>query len=451
MRLDVQAPAPAPRRDPDARILDSGLAIARRTRGWTFVHFPARAGAGTAIVAASRGEALVAWSSPVAIVGVGTACELRGHGATRFTDVIGGAAELEVGAIVGADGYVPRLFGGLAFAPGAADRAPWTGFGDAWFVLPRWMYSSDGQLVLAVDARGAAESARWHDELAALRIALATGHAAQPQPAMNRFDAGDLDLWRNAVRAITRAIDRRDCAKIVAARHAIVTLAGEVRAADLLAELDARHGECVRALVRPPGGTTLIAATPERLVRVDGTRVTCDALAGSCARHDGDAAELLASTKDRREHALVVDAIAAALRALGGDVELSDVPGIRVLRHVVHLHTPIAATLPVRRHVLEIVEALHPTPAVGGTPASIATAWIAAHEDARGWYASPVGWFDLEGNGELAVAIRSGVLDGQRAHLWAGAGIVAGSDPDRELAETDVKLRAILGALGVGT
>jgi salicylate biosynthesis isochorismate synthase/menaquinone-specific isochorismate synthase len=76
--------------------------------------------------------------------------------------------------------------------------------------------------------------------------------------------------------------------------------------------------------------------------------------------------------------------------------------------------------------------------------------WIGVHEPVpRGWYASPIGWFDLDGDGELAVAIRSGVLVGQRAHLWAGAGIVAGSDPDRELAETDLKLRAMLGALGV--
>ena len=86
---------------------------------------------------------------------------------------------------------------------------------------------------------------------------------------------------------------------------------------------------------------------------------------------------------------------------------------------------------------------------MGGTPTRVAQRWIAEREVARGWYASPVGWFDLEGNGELAVAIRSGVVEGERAHLYAGSGIVAGSDPDRELAETDVKLSAMLGALGV--
>jgi salicylate biosynthesis isochorismate synthase len=193
----------------------------------------------------------------------------------------------------------------------------------------------------------------------------------------------------------------------------------------------------------------LVAATPERLVRVAGANVSCDALAGSIARGLDEATSLLASAKDRNEHALVVDAIASTLRGLGATVEAAAEPGLRTLRHVVHLHTPITARLPQRRHVLELAAALHPTPAMGGTPTQVATRWIAEREDARGWYASPVGWFDLDGNGELAVAIRSGVVDGEHAHLYAGSGIVAGSDPDRELAETDVKLRAMLGALGV--
>ena len=115
---------------------------------------------------------------------------------------------------------------------------------------------------------------------------------------------------------------------------------------------------------------------------------------------------------------------------------------------MLHLHTPIRATLRRPRHVLELAARLHPTPAMGGTPTDFAVDWIVAHEpQPRGWYSAPVGWFDLDGNGELAVAIRGGVLVGSRAHLYAGSGIVAGSDPERELAETDVKLQAMLGAL----
>jgi isochorismate synthase EntC len=158
---------------------------------------------------------------------------------------------------------------------------------------------------------------------------------------------------------------------------------------------------------------------------------------------------LLASTKDRREHELVVQAIRAALEG-DAEVDAPSEPAVRVLRHVVHLYTPFRARLRTPRHVLELAERLHPTPAMGGTPRQFAIDWIRTREPvARGWYSAPVGWFDLDGNGEFAVAIRAGVLAGNRAHLWAGAGIVAGSDPARELAETEIKLRAILGALGV--
>jgi menaquinone-specific isochorismate synthase len=428
------------------------LRDAQIEHGWSFVAMPAPVVPAAAIVAAFRSAPLVAWSSKdLTLVGVGIAHELRGRGDARWQEIVAAARTIE-----GSGSIRPRLLGGLAFVPGAADAAPWTGFGDAWFALPRWSYIREGNeahLVLALDADSARSD--YQDELAAFRAAFARGFQPRPQPPMSALDRGDTEAFRAQVRAITDAIARGDHAKIVAARSAVVSLAGEARAADMLAELDARHAECVRVLVRPPGGGTLIAATPERLVRLDGTSVQCDALAGSHVRLEGgdvmraDGAALLASGKDRREHALVVDAITSALRGLGAEVRVPSEPVVRALRQILHLHTPITATLPGARHLLEVAAALHPTPAVGGTPTRIATRWIADHEVPRGWYASPVGWFDLDGNGELAVAIRSGVLAGERAHLWAGAGIVAGSDPDRELAETELKLRAMLGALGV--
>ena len=115
-----------------------------------------------------------------------------------------------------------------------------------------------------------------------------------------------------------------------------------------------------------------------------------------------------------------------------------------------HLHTPLTGVLREAVHVLDLVAAVHPTPAVGGVPRQDSVAWIAAHEpDPRGWYAGPVGWFDAGGDGEFAVAIRSGVLEARRAHVYAGAGIVAASDPAAEYAETSVKQRSILRALGI--
>lgn len=398
---------------------------------------------------------MVVWSSAdTTTVGIGIAHEFRGHGETRYGDIIAAVRRISVGAAIGHPTWIARIFGGVAFAAGAAEQAPWRGFGDAWFALPRWTYSSDGWLVLAVSSDDANDSGRWRAELDALQSALRHRFVQQSPPELTAIDSGDSAAWRDGVAGIVTAIARGDYAKIVAARHAHVTLARDIRAADLLAELTAQHGECTRLLVRPRGAATFVAATPERLIRVDNTWVECDALAGSQPRSSAtgtasDAAALLASAKDRREHALVVDAIVAQLERLDGAVTAQREPTIRSLRHVLHLHTPITARLARARHVLELVEALHPTPAMGGTPTDAATAWIAANEPARGWYASPVGWFDLDGNGEFAVAIRCGLVTGNRIDVWAGAGIVAGSDPDRELAETDVKLRAILGALGV--
>jgi menaquinone-specific isochorismate synthase len=466
---------------------EAELERARRASGWSFIAVPAPIVGAPVVVAAAGSQPVVAWSSTArpdragseVIVGIGVAHELRGHGSARWREVVAGARALHrapgghreaagrgVDSISRATRIVmpasdfarPRFLGGLAFVPGAADAAPWTGFGDARFVLPRWTYVHDGAraaIVLAVDARDAQHAARWRDELTTLCGALERAFVLGAQPPLTAIDGGDRDAFRTQVRAITDAIARGELAKVVAARSAVVTLAGEARLPDMLAQLDERQAECVRLLVKPEGGGALVAATPERLVQLDGATVSCDALAGSVARSrdgvtdDEAAAALFASAKDRREHALVVDAIAGALRGLGADVSMPEAPGVRTLRQIVHLHTPITAELREQRHVLELAEALHPTPAMGGTPTTLATEWISTSEAPRGWYASPVGWFDLDGNGELAVAIRSGVIAGERAHLWAGAGIVAGSDPDRELAETDLKLRAMLGALGV--
>ncbi len=409
--------------------LESGLAAATRGRGMMFVALPAPIVPVAAVLAAwPASSPAVAWSSgDLALVGLGVAYELRGCGDARWDEVVAAARRLGPDrAIIGgaavapsALGFArPRFVGGAAFAPGTADRGPWTGFGDAWFALPRWTYVHDGAhawLVLAVEPREARDGARWLAEHATLRAALDAPAPVKLQPPMREVERGDAAAWRAQVTDITDAIARGGVAKIVAARTCVVTLDGDARPADLLAALDERHAECARVLVRPPGGGSLIAATPERLVRRDGDEVACDALAGTIARDAQSARDTLrASGKDRREHDLVVRAIADALSDVA-EVSRPDEPGVRELRHMLHLHTPIRAKLHEPRHVLELAARLHPTPAVGGTPTALAVPWIAAHEPAaRGWYAAPVGWFDLDGNGELAVAIRSGLLAGTR-------------------------------------
>ncbi len=202
------------------------------------------------------------------------------------------------------------------------------------------------------------------------------------------------------------------------------------------------------------GEAVFLGASPERLCDKRGLSVASDALAGSAPRRDeGDAraaAALLESDKDRREHQVVVDAVRAALEPLATRIRVPAAPVVRTLRNVHHLWTPITATLARPLHVLDLVRALHPTPAVCGTPREAAIRWIAAHEpDPRGWYAGAVGWFDAEGDGAFNVAIRSGLLARREAWLYAGAGIVEGSDASLEYAETRLKQAPMLAALGL--
>ena len=164
------------------------------------------------------------------------------------------------------------------------------------------------------------------------------------------------------------------------------------------------------------------------------------------------AAALLSSAKDRREHAVVAEAIRDALSPLCTRLEMPDRPALLPLCNVQHLHTPVRGLLDGDRSALQLVARLHPTPAVGGSPRGDALAAIRAREGMdRGWYAAPVGWLDRHGDGEFAVALRSGLLriggDGAEALLFAGCGIMGDSDPAQEYEESTLKMRALLGAL----
>jgi isochorismate synthase EntC len=158
----------------------------------------------------------------------------------------------------------------------------------------------------------------------------------------------------------------------------------------------------------------------------------------------------LTSAKDAAEHACVVRALQSRLAPFCASLEVPSAPSVRSLATLLHLRTPLEGKLARATHVLELVEALHPSPAVGGEPRGAAVEWLRASEPVpRGWYAGPVGWFDAQGDGEFAVAIRSGRLEGERAWAYAGAGLVAGSTPASEYAETALKQRGFLSALGV--
>jgi menaquinone-specific isochorismate synthase len=181
-----------------------------------------------------------------------------------------------------------------------------------------------------------------------------------------------------------------------------------------------------------------------------------EALAGSAPRgataseDAAFAAALQGEEKEQREHRQVLDFLARELAALGLKPEFSDRPGVRRFANVQHLHTPVLAALPAGIRLLDVLARLHPTPAVGGVPRDRALALIRDLETVpRGLYAGAIGWIDAVGHGEFFVGLRSALIDGPRARLYAGAGIVAGSSPEKELIETEMKFQVMEEALKV--
>jgi menaquinone-specific isochorismate synthase len=258
-------------------------------------------------------------------------------------------------------------------------------------------------------------------------------------------------LWRSQVHALLEAIEAGTLAKAVLARDVDVTADAPFDARAIIRRLRRTQGGC---FIFAADG--LVGATPELLVRRRGRTVLSRPVAGTVARRatgEADAAAeaaLAASAKDGLEHRLVVEAVVDGLRAGGLDVETVSDPQVARLATVSHLATAITGRIGRSRSAsaLELARALHPTPAVGGAPRDAAIAMLRDLETfERGRYAGPVGWVDGRGDGAWAVALRCAELDGERARLVAGAGIVAGSDPEAEWAETQVKFDPMLQAL----
>ncbi|MBN3869501.1 isochorismate synthase MenF [Nostoc sp. JL33] len=213
------------------------------------------------------------------------------------------------------------------------------------------------------------------------------------------------------------------------------------------------HPNCYIFSTSNGKGQNFIGASPERLISINNQQLITDALAGSAPRGKtpaedaANANRLLNSEKEKHEHSLVLDFITQRLCQLGLLPQIL-APRLRQLSNIQHLWTPISATVPPNIHPLKIVGQLHPTPAVAGAARDVACAEIRRYENfERGLYAAPLGWIDSQGNCEFIVGIRSALIDGDRARLYAGAGIVAGSDPRKEFAEVQLKLQALLKAL----
>ncbi|HEU5080559.1 MAG TPA: isochorismate synthase [Opitutaceae bacterium] len=267
-------------------------------------------------------------------------------------------------------------------------------------------------------------------------------------------EVGEVGAYQKAVERAVKMIGQGEFQKIVLARAKDLQAASVFHPLRVLNDLRQKFSDCYAFSVANGRGQSLIGASPERLLQVRDDLLVTEALAGS-ARRGKSASEdaalggaLLRSEKDLAEHEYVVQAIERRLAPLGLKLEFSNKPGLKRLPNVQHLHTPIRAALAPNVKLLDALARLHPTPAVGGTPREKAVSRIRELEGfPRGLYAGAVGWSDCRGEGEFFVGLRSALIDGDRARAYAGAGIVAGSEPGKEFAETELKFRALIEAL----
>jgi isochorismate synthase len=414
------------------------------------------------------------WERPdrrLAITGLGCAFEVEAEGDDRFDVAAQSARELfrnlHLAGDPGPRHSGPLLVGGFAFASISAKESAWRDFAPCHFVLPSVLYAREDdeawctlvRRVAAGDDLEATVSA-MSDEMRS-RISPRSGDAhvrSRPRRASDpaafsvRADRPHAD-YRERVEAALAGIHAGDLEKVVLARSLRVERDSPMDTGRLLDALREAHPSCTLFAVARPSGIFL-GATPEHLVRLSNGCVETAAVAGTAPRSGDPEADarhgqrLLESKKEQAEHAIVVRALRNALEPCCKDLDIPEAPRLLRLGEIQHLETAIRGRLSGEQSVLDLVGRLHPTPAVGGAPRAAANDWIASSEGLdRGWYAGPVGFVDASGDGEFCVALRSALVRGCVADLYAGAGIVDGSLPEAELRETRLKFHSMLAPL----
>lgn len=406
-----------------------------------------------------------------ALAGAETAVAFETRGPERFEAVQRWIDETLEHTIAVGDVNAP--FGGPHFFAGFAfndEVEAGEAFPAARVFVPRWQVARAGAVTTAVAnfavapdagltaltervwrAHGKFTGFKYRGETEGVGEDAARVRSGGTPPAFQIREAGD---YRAAVAQAVARIGAGEFNKIVLARAQDLTADQPLHPLRVLNGLRQRFPDCYAFSLANGRGQSFIGASPERLVRVSKGVLETEALAGSIRRGAGAsedaalAAALLRSEKDIREHRHVLAAITTRLGQLGLTPEFSAQPDLRKLANVQHLHTPVRAALPESVRLLAALEALHPTPAVGGAPLEAAVAAIRGLEGfPRGLYAGAIGWLNARGGGEFFVGLRSALVEGATARVYAGAGIVAGSRPEKEFAETELKFKAMLEAL----
>jgi isochorismate synthase len=359
--------------------------------------------------------------------------------------------------------FHPLFLGGFAFDPDwtPPTEGAWVGFSPARLVLPEWTILRRGSeahlLGVAPEGLSSEQAATWlrtglGETLEALRGVQAHRPSATPVVSglSTSIDARRESGYEQQVRAALDAIAAGDLHKVAVARSEEIQPAVPVEVSSFLQTLGDSFPACYIFSIQPEGADAFIGASPEQLLSCSSGSVRADALAGTAARgvsaseDDALGLELMNSLKERREHDAVVRYLRKALSPVTSKLSSSETPQLLRLANVQHLHTPFHGELRNGEGVLDLAHRVHPTPAVAGLPKAEAMQWLAEQEELdRGWYAGGVGYVAPDGGGTFCVAIRSGLVTRESVHLFAGAGIVEGSEPARESAEVRQKLAGL--------
>lgn len=362
---------------------------------------------------------------------------------------------------------VVHLFGGFSFFD-ESRSATWEAFDSASFTLPEWMIIREGKCTILTflvhlnteeDFESLIDQVR--SRLRTLQhITTAEQYRVNGEPDKNfRIDvpgsnSKQHERWVQTIEEATRSIKNGEFEKVVLARELSIKLNVSVKDTHILNRLRGQYPDCYCFLIRQNSESSFIGCTPERLASFNSKFVLTEGLAGSTSRGKTASEDalleynLLHSSKDLKEHEIVLDAIEHNLGHYSDEVTHPKAPRVKKLSNVQHLYTPITAKIREGVSRTEVLKTLHPTPAVGGYPRNEAVKFIREYEDfERGWYAAPVGWINAHGNGEFVVAIRSGLIRNDEVRFFAGCGIVEDSDPEKEWEETNLKFIPMLSAL----
>jgi menaquinone-specific isochorismate synthase len=424
-----------------------------------------------ACVFAGRGaeERYFVWEQPerggFALGALGSAWTVEGIADPgRFKGAAAACAEVLRDAVTGGDvggppASGPVWVGGFSFAPRGGAALHWASLPPSLLVLPKLSIARhEGHAIATVNV-----VCRADDDADALsRTAVARFESLRPGSIPltdpDPHDAFEIvsvlppESYVAAVDQARQLIRRGELQKVVLAREVRVEARASFQLPTLFDDLRSAFPSCFCFCAGTPDGG-FVGASPELLVRREGARVASVALAGSSRRSADPAVDdhlgqrLLQSAKDRKEHEIVASRIERALAPLSVWVAAGSEPDLIKVANIQHLATPVRAQLAEPLSAVELAGVLHPTPGVGGEPWEVAREVMLLERMDRGWYAGPVGWMDTAEDGEFCVALRCALIRGDVAHCYAGVGVVADSDPEAELAESEVKLQALLTVL----